>query len=211
LESDEGLEERRDLLQFLATKAQQGQHGLKPIVYWIAMSAPTAMREPLNDPIQFLKMDAPTLARYESEKRVFARYAGLAQRLEPGRPVAMLSQWIQPDGTSDFDRTLLAQPSNPRATNPSTASSATPWSQWSPARLAFEMSSAAPEGSLAKLSQQLASSSLSNDQIVEHAFLVSQSRLPQAWERSAIGPALDGAPEERSRSVLRLLTAMQWY
>lgn len=211
LESDEGLEERRDLLQFLATKAQQRQHGLKPIVYWIAMSAPTAMREPLNDPIQFLKMDAPTLARYESEKRVFARYSGLAQRLEPGRPVAMLSQWIQPDETSDVDRTLLAQPSNPRAANPSTANPATPWSQWSPARLAFEMSSAAPEGSLAKLSQQLASSSLSNDQIVEHAFLVSQSRLPQAWERSAIGPALDGAPEERSRTVLRLLTAMQWY
>jgi hypothetical protein len=214
LSAGEGLDERRDLVQFLAQKSQEHGQGLKPLVYWIAMSSPLFMREPLNDPNQYLKMDASTLARYENEKKTFARYAGVAPRREGRQPLEMLSDWIRPTSGSRIENPLLAQPSN--GVNPSgrigaTTTEVTPWSQWSPARLAFEMSTQAPLVSLASLSEQLAASPLTDDQIIEHAFLIDQSRLPQAWEHQRIAEVFDPSEADRAKSTLRLLSALHWY
>jgi|GEM_PF-2544529 len=214
LSATEGLDERRDLVQFLAQKSQEHGQGLKPLVYWIAMSSPLFMREPLNDPNQYLKMDASTLARYENEKKTFARYAGVAPRREGRQPLEMLADWIRPTSGSRIENPLLAQPSN--GVNPSgrigaTMTDVTPWSQWSPARLAFEMSTQAPLVSLVSLSEQLAASPLTDDQIIEHAFLIDQSRLPQAWEHQRIAEVFDPSESDRAKSTLRLLSALHWY
>jgi hypothetical protein len=212
LSDSEGLDERRDLLHFLANKAQQERHGLKKLVYWIAVSSPVFMREPLLDPNQYLKMDAATLARYESEKQTFARYAGTGRWIGTTQPIETLVEWVRPMVDSSVDRALLAQPrAGALTTDESTRMTAAPWSQWSPARLSFEMSSQATFTSMSSVSQKLATSGLSAEQLVDHAFLISHARLPLESERQRIVDLVSEEEIDRSKTMLRLLNALQWY
>ena len=88
---------------------------------------------------------------------------------------------------------------------------ATPWSQWSPARLSFEMSSQATFTSMSAVSQKLAASGLSPEHLVDHAFLISHSRLPLESERQRIVDLVSEEENDRSKTMLRLLNALQWY
>jgi hypothetical protein len=203
----EGLEERTDLLDFLATQAQSKGASLRQIVGWIALSAPLYFEADTMDAQKFLSLDPSSVAGAQRQTRLFAKYSLGTGSVPTAERLSLLSQWLAlPDrGPSS----VLAQPSTGSVVNrPGNNSGDSPPIAWAPERVRFEISNVQPYDRVGVVSAQLADSPLAWEVVVDRAFLACVSRFPSAEERTRADALLDGANGDRRLASARLLNAL---
>jgi hypothetical protein len=212
LTEDEGLVERRDLLEFLANQVQKERAGLKQLVYWIAMASPMSVEVSALDADDFLKQSPTSLATLQLQRRVFNKYVGARPSLTTAGQLESVSRWLQPQPSTNQTPGLLAQPSAKPAqpSSPSNTGSTdpTPVLQWNRERMDFEMSNAHPYGRVQDLSTALAASPMEWSAVVDHAFLVCLARYPSDQERKQASELLTWSSGDRKSASARLLNAL---
>lgn len=213
LTDEEGADERRDLLQFLGSKLQRDSVGLRRLVYWIAMSAPASVTEASFGGADYLMLDAATLVKQRRNSQLFATYSGDLKRAAATNELATLVKYFGPNYATAIDRTALAQPSvvyQPSATGKQSPTT-DELDRWPAQRVAYELENEIPYAKADALAKQLAESGLPWEQIVDHAFMIVQSRWPRADERKQSQDLLEWSDGDRSKATLRLVNAINPY
>jgi hypothetical protein len=80
--------------------------------------------------------------------------------------------------------------------------------RWPAQRVAYELENEIPYAKADALAKQLAESGLPWEQIVDHAFMIVQSRWPRADERKQTQDLLEWSDGDRSKATLRLVNAI---
>lgn len=213
LTDDEGADERRDLLQFLGSRLQRDSVGLRRLVYWIAMSAPASVTESSLDGEDYLMLDSATLAKKRRSGQLFATYSGGVKRATAANELATLVKYFGPDFATTVDRTALAQPAVVAPSNAAGKQAPTTdeLDRWPVQRVAYELENEIPYAKAEGLAKQLAESGLPWEQIVDHAFMIVQSRWPRADERKQTQDLLDWSSGDLAKATLRLVNAINRY
>lgn len=210
LTDEEGADERRDLLQFLGSKLQRDSVGLRRLVYWVAMSAPASVMESSLDGGDYLMLDAATLAKQRRSSQLFATYSGELKRATATNELASLIKYFGPNYATSMVRAALAQPSV--VAQPTASGKQLPTmdelDRWPAQRVAYELENEIPYAKADALAKQLAESGLPWEQIVDHAFMIVQSRWPRADERKQTQDLLEWSDGDRSKATLRLVNAI---
>ncbi|MBM3965540.1 MAG: hypothetical protein FJ308_10835 [Planctomycetes bacterium] len=213
LTDDEGADERRDLLQFLGSKLQRDSVGLRRLIYWISMSAPASVSESSLDGEDYLMLDSATLATKRRTSQLFATYSGGEKRATAANELATLVKYFGPDFATTVDRAALAQPAVAAPSNAAgkQAPSTDELDRWPVQRVAYELENEIPYAKAEGLAKQLAESGLPWEQIVDHAFMIVQSRWPRADEREQTQDLLDWSSGDLAKATLRLVNAINRY
>jgi len=213
LTDEEGADERRDLLQFLGSKLQRDSVGLRRLVYWVALSAPASVTESSLDGGDYLMLDAATLGKQRRSIQLFATYSGDLERATATNELVSLVKYFGPDYATSLDRSALAQPSvvAPSDVANKQAPTTDELDRWPAQRVAYELENEIPYAKVDGLAKQLAESGLPWEQIVDHAFMIVQSRWPRTDERKQSQDLLDWSNGDRSKATLRLVNAISRY
>lgn len=210
LTEQEGFEDRKDLLEFLANQTQSQQAGLKQIVLWVSMASPLYFESVKVNSQDFLTLDSSSLANLQNQTRLFAKYPSRAERAVGAIPIASLSRWVVPQ-TNGISPNVLAQPAPgkgdiDKAADPNAP--VDPVLAWTPDRIQFEMSNTHPYQRVVELASQLAGSPLEWDAVVERAYLACLSRYPTEAERAQSRDLLSWSEGDRRLASSRLLNAL---
>jgi hypothetical protein len=217
LSEQEGSEERKDLLEFLAKKVQSEQASLKQTVLWIAMASPLYLESVQLNPQDYLKLEPSSIAALQKQKRLFAKYpGGPSTSLSNPRSLQSLSSWFKPSSDGNTPSKVLAQPAinptpgNKPAPSRSIDAGADPDAAkaWGADRIDFEMSNLHPYHRIHEISQSLADSPMNWDTVVDRVFLVALSRYPSEEERQQANDLLSWSDGDRRTASSRLLNAI---
>lgn len=211
LTEEEGLEERKDLLDFLANEAQSQQASLRQIVAWIAMSSPLYFESQSIKPQEILSLEHASLAAIHKRSKLFAAYRSTSDPVQMLDRFQSLAGWLKTsaDGSSSA---VLAQPApvnnRARPQPPTQASDSQSSLSWNSDRVRFEIANLCPYDRVRQASAELANSSLEWDAVVERAFLACLSRYPSAQELKQASELLAWSHGDRQVASKRLLNAL---
>jgi hypothetical protein len=213
LTDSEGLDERRDLLEFLANQVQKERAGLKQLVYWVAMSVPMSLEASSMEPKDFLTLNASNIDSFQLQRRSFARYTGSSRPAQTAAGhLSSLSQWLTPNPSTNASPGLLAQPnSSPSAVKspaPQGTTDAKPILQWTKEQLEFQLADAHPYSRIQDLAAALADTPMEWNAVVDHSFLVCLTRYPTIEERQKANELLKWSGGNRKQASARLLNSL---
>jgi hypothetical protein len=206
----EGFEERKDLLEFLATEAQSQRSSLRQIVSWIALASPLCFESETLEAKDFLALEPARLASAQKQMRLFARYPGTTPKSSIAERFKDLSGWMK---STEIDASsVLAQPSTNQRPNSKRKTNDPDESRsnlnWSTERVRYELSSLNPYARVVDAAMELAASSLAWDAIVDRAFLACLSRFPSDSERKQADQLLVWSNGDRQAAIARLLNIL---
>lgn len=213
LSPDEGLDERRDLLEYLADRAQKESVSIRQVVYWVAMSDPLYLEQPRVETNEFLKWSDDDLLAFQKQRRTFARYAGIERAGVSRGRLDSLARWLGPNASTANNNGLLAQPSSVNGTGEVKAAvpSSLPNSleaNWGAEHVAYEISTSHPYHRILEYANAFAASPIEWSTVVEHSYLVAFSRYPSAEERKRADELLAWSNGDRKLASQRLLNAL---
>jgi hypothetical protein len=215
LDSGLAAEDRRDLLEYLGKQVLEHRTGVRQIVYWIVMSEPArSVHESLSF-AQYMAMDSKKLQDYAMRLGVLNAIAIKphgSHESSHGSIDAFASK-LFPEQPDWLERSLLAQPAGQLGA-PSESAKETNRGASSDSESALDLNFLRADlqyrfasNQLRELARMLSESKLSDEQIVEHSYLMSKHRFPSAQELKA-WKASSWSKSERNSSVLRLLVGI---
>ena len=215
LDSGVATEDRKDLMEYLGKQILDHRAGVRQIVYWMVMSEPARCGQEAPSFSQYMAMDSKNLQEYAMRLGVLNTVAiepfGSQESLN--KSIDRFASKLFPEQPDWLERSLLAQPASQLGTPSESAKG--------PANRALSDSESALDlcflradlqyrfagQQLRELARMLSESKLSDEQIVEHSYLISKHRFPSEQELKA-WKASSWSKSERSSSVLRLMVGI---
>jgi hypothetical protein len=215
LDSGVATEDRKDLMEYLGKQILDRRAGVRQIVYWMVMSEPARCGQEAPSFSQYMAMDSKNLQEYAMRLGVLNTVAiepfGSQESLN--KSIDRFASKLFPEQPDWLERSLLAQPASQLGTPSESAKG--------PANRALSDSESALDlcflradlqyrfagQQLRELARMLSESKLSDEQIVEHSYLISKHRFPSEQELKA-WKASSWSKSERSSSVLRLMVGI---
>jgi hypothetical protein len=207
LSKDEGDEERRDLRDLLAHQFQGGQRDLGSLLRWLVLSKPFAVEAQTLDTPWYLKSSELQMAETQRQMRLFASssFSKLTLPSHGKLPMNRVTAWTENQRTSDAANQALAQRAD--TSTATTKTSALPKPNYTEDQIRFLNSVARPYAHLNQLVERMASSSMKWPELVDHAYLVSDSRFPLKLERDEANKLLEASGRNRAKALLALIQA----
>jgi len=215
LDSGLATEDRKDLMEYLGKQVLEHRAGVRQIVYWMVMSEPARSGQEALNFSQYMAMDSKKLQDYAMRLGVLNTVA-----IEPygfqessHKSIDTFASKLFPEQPDWLERSLLAQPAGQLGT-PSESAKGTTRVASSDTESLLDLRFLRADlqyrfagQQLRELARMLAESKLSDEQIVEHSYLMSKHRFPSDQELKA-WKASSWAKSERSSSVLRLIVGI---
>jgi hypothetical protein len=215
LDSGLATEDRKDLIEYLGKQVLEHRAGVRQIVYWMVMSEPGRSGQEALNFSQYMAMDSKKLQDYAMRLGVLNTVAiePYGSQESSHKSIDTFASKLFPEQPDWLERSLLAQPAGQLGT-PSESSKGTTRGASSDTESSLDLSFLRADlqyrfagQQLRELARMLAESKLSDEQIVEHSYLMSKHRFPSDQELKA-WKASSWAKSERSSSVLRLIVGI---
>jgi hypothetical protein len=214
LGSEVAYQERQDLIDYLGKQVVEQKAGVRQFVYWLLMSEIARQTEKTLSYAQYLAMDTENLKDYSVRRSVFKSLMNPTVRSGTNKPrsIQQYARTLFPERPDWLEHSLLAQPSSQRGAPPpelDPSSNPRPNHQesWGPDILKAELDYRTAGEQSQTWGRLLCESTLSDNQIVEHAYLISKHRFPTNEELKAWN-ASSWSKSDRATAVLRLMAAI---
>ncbi|MEQ1826915.1 MAG: DUF1549 domain-containing protein [Pirellula sp.] len=207
LTEDEGRDERIDLRDLLAEQLQSGKKDLGSLVRWLVLSHPFRVEGQVMDSPWYLRSTDQQMADTQRQMRLFASSSSpkpAAQ--EYGKlSASRVAAWIENKRSFDSKNQALAQ----RMENQNTPNKSPQVSKsnYSEDQVRYLVSVARPYDNLGTLADRLASSSMKWPELLDHAFLVSDSRTPNKSERDEANKLFEATGRDRAKALVMIIQA----
>lgn len=215
LDSGLATEDRKDLMEYLGKQVLEHRAGVRQIVYWMVMSEPARSGQEALNFSQYMAMDSKKLQDYAMRLGVLNTVAiePYGSQESSHKSIDTFASKLFPEQPDWLERSLLAQPAGQLGT-PSESAKGTTRVASSDTESLLDLRFLRADlqyrfagQQLRELARMLAESKLSDEQIVEHSYLMSKHRFPSDQELKA-WKASSWAKSERSSSVLRLIVGI---
>lgn len=227
-DSEVSVQERSDLVEYLAKQAVDRRAGVRQIVYWMLMSQPARQPEEKLGYWQFMALDSAKLKEYSARRGLLKSLvikspssSGAQESLPGSNSKATVRESSDEETLGAFaakvfplqpqwlDRSMLAQPSNQKVPEPKSGASGSSnaESQWSDSLLRTELRFRVAGQQAQRWARQLSESKLTDAQIIAHAYMILKHRNPTAEELKAWSDS-SWTKSQRYSAVLRLLAGI---
>lgn len=215
LDSGVATEDRKDLIEYLGKQVLEHRAGVRQIVFWMVMSEPARSGQESLSFSQYMAMDSKKLQDYAMRLGVLNTVAiePYGSQESSHKSIDTFASKLFPEQPDWLERSLLAQPAGQLGT-PSDSAKGTARGASIDTESALDLSFLRADlqyrfagQQLRELARRLSDSKLSDEQIVEHSYLISKHRFPSDQELKA-WKASSWAKSERSSSVLRLIVGI---
>jgi len=202
----EGLNERVDLRDLLASQIQLRNADLGTLVRWIVLSKAMRLEGLKTDSPWYLKSTESQIASTQKQMRIFASYPRIESiQVNSGKlPVGKVASWIEQKRSFQKPDAMLAQGSNTIGTNKGPKSLMPVYSE---DQVRYLISVEEPYSQVKALSDRWAKSSMAWTMLVEHAYLATDARFPTGAEREEANKLLDTAGKDRMRTLVMIVNA----
>ncbi len=207
LSEDEGLSERVDLRELLASQMQLQNADLGTLVRWIVLSKTLRLEGPKTDAPWYLKSTESQIADSQKHIRMFAGFAAANFVIvESGKlPSGRVASWIdQKRSFQKADGATLAQGANNKlpgkTRNPTKL-------DYSEDQVRYLVSIEEPYSRLKALADRWGKSSMSWQMLTEHAYLATDARFPSRSEREEANKLLEASGQDRARTLVMIVNA----
>ncbi len=206
LSEEEGLSERVDLRDLLASQMQLRKADLGTLVRWVVLSKPLRLEGFKTDAPWYLKSTLSQMAASQKQMRIFAGYPRLESvQVESGRlPVGKVASWIVQKRSFQKSDATLAQGTNAASSNRGDNSLKLDYSE---AQVRYLISIEQPYSQIHALSDRLAKSSMPWQMLVEHAYLATDARFPTRNERDEAAKLLETLGKDRLKTLVMVVNA----
>ncbi len=207
LSENEGLNERVDLRELLASQMQLRRADLGLLVRWIVFSKSFRIEGLKTDTPWYLKSTESQIAESQRKMRMFAGFPATdsltaeSGKLSLGRVASWMNQKRSFQNSNDA---ALAQGANNKT--PGKGPKA-PKLDYSEDQVRYLVSIEEPYSQLKALSERLAKSSMSWQMLLEHVYLATDARFPTRSERDDANKLFESSGKDRAKTLVMIVNA----
>ncbi len=207
LSEDEGLSERVDLRELIASQMQLQNADMGTLVRWIVLSKTLRLEGPKMDAPWYLKSTDSQIADAQKQMRMFAGFPVTHSVVaESGKlPSGQVALWIdQKRSFQRADAATLAQGANSKlpgkTRNPTKL-------DYSEDQVRYLVSIEEPYSQLKALADRWGKSAMTWQMLIEHTYLATDSRFPSRSERDEANKLLEASGQDRARTLVMIVNA----
>jgi len=207
LTDEEGKSDRADLRNFLASQMQTGERDLGALVRWMVLSSAFRVDGQKMDSPWYLKATAEQIAEAQKQTRLFASLVSSESPILDSKWTSMnqVATWVKANRSYELNNQALAQ----GAISPTSPNSLPKTSKpnYSEDQVRFLVSASKPYRNVSEVADRLAASPMSWPMLLEHAYLVSDSRFPTQNERDESEKLLKAVEQDRAKTLVMIINA----
>lgn len=214
LSEQEGYRDRVDLCDLLAVQFNAHDGDLKTLLKWTVLSKPFRLERAVTDSPWYMRSSNSQIAAMAQRRRAFASFSHstLPNVDSSSRLVEIrtLSKWLEKRDGSMLSNRTLAQPSISTVDASKSAANRKPnnaINEYSENQVRFLISSKAPYQNVASMASKMSDSKLDWQGMVEHAYLISEARMPSRREVEEASRILELSEQDKSAAFTMLLNA----
>lgn len=206
LSEEEGLNERVDLRDLLASQMQMRKADLGSLVRWVVLSKAARLEGLKTDANWYLKSPESQIVSSQKQLRMFAGYPRTESVLvESGKlTMSKITSWYPQKRALQTSDTLLAQGVGGTGNIKGTAPLKLDYSE---DQVRYLISIDEPYSQVKAVAERLAKSSMPWQMLVEHAYLATDARLPARIEREESVKLLETASNDRMKALVMIVNA----
>ena len=207
LSEEEGLNERVDLRELLASQIQFQKAELGSVVRWLVLSEIFRLEGQKTDAPWYLKSTESQIAESQRRMRMFAGFpAPNSIVVESGKlPPGKVASWIDQKGSfQKSGAATLAQGANVK---PQDKSRKTAMPDYSEDQVRYLISVDEPYSQLFSLAKRWGNSSMSWQMLLEHAYLATDARFPSRAEQDEALKLFEASGKDRTRALVMIVNA----
>ncbi len=207
LSDEEGLNERVDLRELLASQIQFQKAELGSLVRWIVSSEIFRLEGQKTDAPWYLKSTESQIAESQRRMRMFAGFpAPNSIVAESGKlPPGKIASWIDQKGSfQKSGAATLAQGANVKSQDKPRNTFKLDYSE---DQVRYLISIEEPYSKLVALAKRWGNSSMSWQMLLEHAYLATDARFPSRAEQDEALKLFEASGKDRTRSVVMIVNA----
>jgi hypothetical protein len=207
LTEEEGNSDRADLRDFLASQMQTGERDLGALIRWMVLSSAFRVDGQKMDSPWYLKATAEQIAEAQKQTRLFASFVSSESPILDLKWTSMnqVATWVKANRSYELNNQALAQ----GAISPTSPNSLpkTNKPNYSEDQVRFLVSVSKPYRKVSEIADRLAASQMSWPMLLEHAYLVSDSRFPTQNERDESEKLLKAVEQDRAKTLVMIINA----
>lgn len=207
LTEEEGKNDRADLRYFLASQMQTGERDLGALIRWMVLSTAFRLDGQKMDSPWYLKATSEQIAEAQRQTRLFASLFSSESSIRESKWNSMneVANWVKANRSYELNNQALAQ----GAISPTSQSSLPKTSKpnYSEAQVRFLVSLSKPYRKVFDVANRLAASQMSWPMLLEHAYLVSDSRFPTQGERDESEKLFQAIEQDRAKALVMIINA----
>lgn len=207
LTEEEGNSDRADLRDFLASQMQTGERDLGALIRWMVLSSAFRVDGQKMDSPWYLKATAEQIAEAQKQTRLFASLVSSESPTLDSKWTSMnqVATWVKANRSYELNNQALAQ----GAISPTSPNSLpkTNKPNYSEDQVRFLVSVSKPYRHVSEIADRLAASQMSWPMLLEHAYLVSDSRFPTQNERDESEKLLKAVEQDRAKTLIMIINA----
>jgi hypothetical protein len=209
LSDDEGLSEREDLRDLLASQLQLRNGDLGTLVQWIVLAKPFELERVSMDSPWYVKATESQIAIKQRELRLFASFPVTSEgpKSTNSHSLGRIATWVESSGSFGKGDATLAQ-GMPLKPNSGSGKPSPAKTEYSEEQVRYLISVSSPYQQLDKLTEKLAASSMTWPMLLDHAYLVAESRVPNTKEREEADKLLAAVDNDRAKAALMVINAI---
>ena len=207
LSEEEGLNERVDLRELLASQMQLRKADLGSLVRWIVFSKSFRIEGFKTDAPWYLKSTESQIAESQRKMRMFAGFAATESLIaESGKlSLGRVASWI--DQKRSFQKANDATLAQGTSGKPSGKGPKTLKLDYSEDQVRYLVSIEEPYSQLKALSERWAKSPMSWQMLLEHVYLATDARFPTRLERDDANKLFESSGKDRAKTLVMIVTA----
>ncbi|HUP77460.1 MAG TPA: hypothetical protein VM260_02790, partial [Pirellula sp.] len=207
LSDEEGLHERVDLRELLASQIQFQKAELGSLVRWIVLSEIFRLDGQKTDAPWYLKSTESQIAESQRRMRMFADFPSPdsvvveSGKLSPSK----VATWIIPKGLKPKSESVtLAQGANVKLQDKQRNTFKLDYSE---DQVRYLISVEEPYSKLVALAKRWGNGSMSWQMLLEHAYLATDARFPIRAERDEALKLYEASGKDRTRAIVMIVNA----
>ena len=207
LSEEEGLNERVDLRELLASQMQFGKADLGSLVRWIVFSKAFRIEGLKTDAPWYLKSTESQIAESRRKMRMFAGFPATESLVaESGKlSLGRVASWM--DQKRSFQKANDATLAQGASGKPSGKGSKTLKFDYSENQVRYLVSIEEPYSQLKALSERWAKSPMSWQKLLEHVYLATDARFPTRLERDDANKLFESSGKDRAKTLVMIVNA----
>lgn len=207
LTEEEGNNDRADLRYFLASQMQTGERDLGALLRWMVLSSAFRLDGQKMDSPWYLKATSEQIAEAQKQTRLFASLFSSESSIRESKwnSINEIANWVKANRSYELNNQALAQ----GALSPTSQSSLSQTSKpnYSEAQVRFLVSLSKPYRKVSDVANRLAASQMSWPMLLEHAYLVSDSRFPTQGERDESEKLFQAVEQDRAKALVMIINS----
>lgn len=207
LTEEEGNNDRVDLRNFLASQMQIGERDLGALIRWMVLSSAFRVDGQKMDSPWYLKATAEQIAETQKQTRLFASLVSSESPILDTKWTSMnqVATWVKANRSYELNNQALAQ----GAISPTLPNSLSNTSKlnYREDQVRFLVSVSKPYRKVSEIADRLAASQMSWPMLLEHAYLVSDSRFPTQNERDESEKLFKAVEQDRAKTLVMIINA----